>query len=180
LGDYGKAAARISGSPEVIAARCGKTDGKARKGGTMKTVVVGVDGSPGSVAALRTAVGEAQLRGCSLKVVSAWHVPVGAYQSGWVTMPISTGDYEQIGNAMLEKSLAAIEAEKDGVPVTPLVREGQPAEVLVEEAEGAELLVVGSRGLGGFRGLLLGSVSQQCAHHAHCPVLIVPAERAEA
>jgi nucleotide-binding universal stress UspA family protein len=142
----------------------------------MKTIVVGADGSPGSIAALRTALSEAHTRGCSLTVVSAWHVPAGAYQSGWVPMPISKEDYKQIGNAMLEKSLAAIEAEKDGVPITPLVREGQPAEVLVEEAEGAELLVVGSRGLGGFRGLLLGSVSQQCAHHAHCPVLIVPAE----
>jgi nucleotide-binding universal stress UspA family protein len=58
--------------------------------------------------------------------------------------------------------------------VERVVREGQPAEVLVEAAEDADLLVVGSRGLGGFRGLLLGSVGQQCAHHARCPVVIVP------
>jgi nucleotide-binding universal stress UspA family protein len=57
--------------------------------------------------------------------------------------------------------------------VTPILREGQAAEVLVAEAHDAELLVVGSRGLGGFRGLLLGSVGQQCSHHASCPVTIV-------
>jgi nucleotide-binding universal stress UspA family protein len=146
----------------------------------VKTIVVGVDGSPGSIAALRVALAEAQARDCSLKVVSAWHVPAAAYQSGWVPLPIDKQDYERIATAMLDKSLAAVAAELDGVPITPLAREGQPAEVLVEEAEGAELLVVGSRGLGGFRGLLLGSVSQQCAHHAHCPVLIVPAGRAAA
>ncbi len=67
-----------------------------------------------------------------------------------------------------------MDADKNGVPITSIAREGQAAEVLVTEAKGAELLVVGSRGLGGFRGLLLGSVSQQCAHHASCPVLIVP------
>jgi nucleotide-binding universal stress UspA family protein len=58
--------------------------------------------------------------------------------------------------------------------ISGVVREGQPAEVLVAESKDAELLVVGSRGLGGFRGLLLGSVGQQCAHHAACPVVIVP------
>ena len=58
--------------------------------------------------------------------------------------------------------------------------EGQAARVLVEAARGAELLVVGSRGLGGFRSLLLGSVGQQCAHHALCPVVIVRAERPRA
>jgi nucleotide-binding universal stress UspA family protein len=139
----------------------------------MNIIVVGVDGSPGSVAALRAALAEAQVRGSALKVVSAWHVPPAAYQSGWVPIPIDIEDYEQIGKGALEKSLAAVAAERNGVQITPIVREGQPADVLVAEAKDAELLVVGSRGLGGFKGLLLGSVSQQCAHHAGCPVLIV-------
>jgi len=65
-------------------------------------------------------------------------------------------------------------AATSGVSVTPILRKGQAAEVLVAEARGAEVLVVGSRGLGGFKGLLLGSVGQQCAHHATCPVVIVP------
>ena len=128
-----------------------------------------------SIAALHAALAEAHVRGAGLKVVSAWHVPPAAYQSGWVTLPIQKEDYEQIGKSALDKSLEAVAAERDGVPVTPIVREGQAAEVLVAEARGADLLVVGSRGLGGFKGLLLGSVSQQCAHHAGCPVLIVPA-----
>jgi nucleotide-binding universal stress UspA family protein len=61
-----------------------------------------------------------------------------------------------------------------GVTATPVLVEGQPADALCAEAEGAELLVVGSRGLGGFHGLLVGSVSQQCVHHAPCPVVVVP------
>jgi nucleotide-binding universal stress UspA family protein len=61
--------------------------------------------------------------------------------------------------------------------VTKVVREGSASHVLLEEAADADLLVVGSRGLGGFRGLLLGSVGQQCAHHAPCPLVIVPHRR---
>lgn len=57
-----------------------------------------------------------------------------------------------------------------------IVSEGTPAEVLVGSPERADMLVAGSRGLGGFRGLMLGSVGQQCAHHANCPVVVVPHE----
>jgi nucleotide-binding universal stress UspA family protein len=67
-----------------------------------------------------------------------------------------------------------VSAAASDVDVASVVRQGQAADVLLEEARGADLLVVGSRGLGGFTGLLLGSVSQQCAHHATCPVAIVP------
>jgi nucleotide-binding universal stress UspA family protein len=75
---------------------------------------------------------------------------------------------------VLDKSLEEAGADESGVEVTTVVRQGQAADAICEEAEGADLLVVGSRGYGGFRGLLLGSVSQQCAHFAPCPVLIVP------
>jgi nucleotide-binding universal stress UspA family protein len=77
----------------------------------------------------------------------------------------------------LERALADAGDRTAGVDVEPVVREGAPARVLLEEADDADLLVVGSRGLGGFRGLLLGSVSQQCSHHAPCPVVVVPHER---
>jgi nucleotide-binding universal stress UspA family protein len=86
-------------------------------------------------------------------------------------------DYAKIAETALEKSLEDAGAANSGVIVTKLLRQGQPADILCAEAKGADLLIVGSRGLGGFRGLLLGSVSQQCANHAPCPVVIIPHER---
>ena len=139
----------------------------------MNTIVVGVDGSKGSLAALRFALDEAHVRGSDVKAVSAWHIPTGVYQVGYVPGPIEKKDYQEPAKAMLVRSLEEVAGNVDGVTVTPVVREGQAADVLTDEARGADLLVVGSRGLGGFRGLLLGSVSQQCAHHASCPVAIV-------
>jgi nucleotide-binding universal stress UspA family protein len=140
----------------------------------MSTIVVGVDGSEASVKALRFALEEARIHGAELKAVSAWHVPVTAYESGWAPVSIDLSVYPKGAQAALDKSLEEAGAAESGVTVTTHVREGQAADVVCHEAEGAELLVVGSRGLGGFRGLLLGSVSQQCAHYAPCPVVIVP------
>jgi len=138
------------------------------------TIVVGVDGSEGSVRALEFALVEARARGAELKVVSAWDVPVSAYNTGWVPIAVDPVDFEQIAESALDRSLHEAGAAESGVSVTPILREGQAADVLVAEAHEAELLVVGSRGLGGFKGLLLGSVGQQCAHHTTCPVAIVP------
>jgi nucleotide-binding universal stress UspA family protein len=138
------------------------------------TIVVGVDGSEASVRALEFAIAEARLRGADVKAVNAWHIPASAYE-GWVPAAIDPLDFERIAQETLDKSLAKAGGADSGVSVTPLTREGQPADVLIAEAREADLLVVGSRGLGGFKGLLLGSVSQQCAQHASCPVTIVPA-----
>ena len=77
----------------------------------------------------------------------------------------------------LERALEIAGGLAAGVAMEPVVRLGAPAQVLLDEAQDADLLVVGTRGLGGFRGLLLGSVGQQCAHHAPCPLVIVPHER---
>ena len=140
----------------------------------MSTIVVGVDGSKGAVEALKFAINEARIRGADVKAVAAWEVPAAAYGSGWIPIPVDPSDYEKIGQDVLDQSLEEAGAAKADVKVTPVLREGQAADVLVAEAQGADLLVVGSRGLGGFKGLLLGSVSQQCAHHATCPVAIVP------
>lgn len=144
----------------------------------MGVIVVGVDHSDGAKAALRFAVGEAKLRQASLRVVHAW-------QLGYVAASFIPGSYPELGDeldALRDAAEAALEATlHEIVPATGAVEierrvvEGAPSAVLVDESRDAELLVVGSRGLGGFSGLLLGSVSQQCAHHAACPVVIVRA-----
>lgn len=144
----------------------------------MSGIVVGVDGSASARAALRFALVEARLRGDAVRAVAAWHVPIAAYGGALVPPdPALVADLEPQTRRTLDRALAEVADEAAGLELEPVVREGLPARVLLEEAEGADLLVVGSRGLGGFRGLLLGSVSQQCAHHAPCPVVIVPHER---
>ncbi len=138
----------------------------------MGTIVVGVDGSESSQQALRFAIAEARLRQASVKTVLAWALP---FSGGATTgmLPAQLADFQ----AEAEHSLDAAVVEAGGaedVALEQVVVEGSAGRALIEAAEGAELLVVGSRGRGGFKGLLLGSVSQQCAHHAPCPVVIVP------
>jgi nucleotide-binding universal stress UspA family protein len=140
----------------------------------MSTIVVGVDGSEGSTKALRFALDEAQQRGANLKVVGAWHIPAIVYEAGWVPANVDLEAYPKFSQEALDKALADADADVSGVEVTTVVHKGQAADVLCAEAKGADLLVVGSRGLGGFRGLMLGSVSQQCAQHTPCPLAIVP------
>jgi nucleotide-binding universal stress UspA family protein len=142
----------------------------------MSTIVVGVDGSDASLRALRFAIGEARIRGSDVKAVGVWHVPSYAYGTGMAPMGIDFPAYAESAQAQLEKSIAESDAPGSEVKVTAVVHQGQAADVLCKEAETADLLVVGARGRGGFRGLLLGSVSQACAHHATCPVVIVPNE----
>jgi len=139
-------------------------------------IVVGVDGSKCSHSALRFALEEARIRKARLRVVVVWHVPLAAYGAGWAPPPPRlTEDSEAAAKEVLEEALGAVKEDGGSVEIEPVVREGQPANVLVEASADAELLVVGSRGRGGFRELMLGSVSQQCAHHARCPVTIVRA-----
>jgi nucleotide-binding universal stress UspA family protein len=141
-------------------------------------IVVGVDGSESAQAALRFALDEARLRGASVRAVAVWHVPPGAYGGAFASPdPGLVADLEPGMRRALEDALKRAAGHAAGVDVEPVVREGAPARVLLEEADEAALLVLGSRGLGGFRGLLLGSVGQQCAHHAPCPVVIVPHHR---
>jgi nucleotide-binding universal stress UspA family protein len=138
----------------------------------MGAVVVGVDGSPGSLAALRFAADEARLRGAAVKAIFAWSVPVtGDISSG--LLPQLRADLAEEGAKALDEALGQIDAT--GLTIERVVEEGSAAHVLVEAAREAELLVVGSRGHGGFTGLLLGSTSRQCSHQASCPVVIVRA-----
>ena len=141
----------------------------------MGVIVVGVDQSTGAKAALRFALEEARLRETTLRVVHAWQYGyIGATGlEGW--LPAAGGELEDFrrgAEAALEQTLKDV-AVTNGVTIDRRVEQGAAAEILIEESQGADLLVVGSRGHGGFAQLLLGSVSQQCAHHAFCPVVIV-------
>lgn len=139
----------------------------------MSKIVVGVDGSAGSRAALRWAHEEAGLRHATLDVVTVWQFPMMTSLPAFGAMPPPddlSGDAE---NALLQTLMDEGIASTDEVPVTTVVAEGAAAPTLLEAAKDADLLVVGHRGHGGFTGLLLGSVSQQCATHAVCPVVIV-------
>lgn len=147
----------------------------------MGAIVVGVDNSDGAKAALRFALEEAKLRGARLRAVHAWHfASLGAPAIEASAQPmfgVEFADLQRSVEASLEATLHEAIPDSGGVDVERRVVEGTAAAALVQESRGADLLVVGSRGLGGFRGLLLGSVGQQVAHHAACPVVIVPHRR---
>jgi nucleotide-binding universal stress UspA family protein len=139
----------------------------------MATIVVGVDGSDGAQEALRVALEEAKLRGARLRVISAWHISTMAFGTGGLIPDINPTLFEESTNVALDAAIAALGEHAHGVEIERVVRRGQAAQVLVDEARGADLLFVGSRGHGGIAGLLLGSVSHQCAMYAPCPVVIV-------
>jgi nucleotide-binding universal stress UspA family protein len=132
--------------------------------------VVGIDGSECSVAALRWAAQQAHLTGSSLEVVMSWEWP-NSYGFGYV-IP-DNFDPESDAHKMLDDAVEKIRGAFPDVKVQPVVVEGHPALTLVEAAREADILVVGSRGHGEFSGMLLGSVSEYCSHHASCPVTIV-------
>ena len=141
------------------------------------TIVVGVDGSEESKQALRWALGEARLRGARVVALRAWIYP--ALAAGGL-IPVTTDLLEQLTQNETKELAATVEevaAGETDVQVDQVVVEDAPARALVAASQDADLLVVGTRGHGGFTGLVLGSVSQQCAHHASCPVVIVPPPR---
>jgi nucleotide-binding universal stress UspA family protein len=139
------------------------------------TIVVGVDGSDGGAAALEFAAEEAALRKVSLRVVSAWEMPIAAYGTG-AAPPLDPATLEAFRNRaeqIADEAAATVRRLHPSVEVEALCGAGQAADVLLAQAADAELIVVGRRGLGGFRSLLLGSVSQQVVHHASCPVVVL-------
>jgi nucleotide-binding universal stress UspA family protein len=141
-------------------------------------IVVGVDGSSSSKAALAWAVEQAGLTGSSVEAVIAWHYPVMV--GGIPFAPIGvidSPDYGDFAGQVLSDVIGATVDPDGPVTVSSVVREGSAAQVLLEAANGAEMLVVGSRGHGGFAEALLGSVSQACVHHAACPVVIIRAAK---
>ena len=132
-------------------------------------IVVGVDGSGQSQLALSWAVRIAEITGATIDAVTAWHFPMN---SGWGYTP-DGWDPEADATKCLTDSIDDAFGTERPAGLRLLVREGLPAKVLLDESRGATMLIVGSRGHGGFSGLLLGSVSASCAEHATCPVLVV-------
>lgn len=145
----------------------------------MSGIVVGVDDSPSSIQALRWAIEEARCRDTTLRVVSAWEFPFAPATN---TPSAVRADDDPLPHVpSLQQSaldeLAAAVTDAGGDPKDPAVSmhvvHGSPVRVLLDAAKDADLLVVGSRGRGGFAGLLLGSVSHECAQRAACPVVVV-------
>lgn len=136
-------------------------------------VAVGIDGSGGSLAALRYAVAEATRRNAKLLVVTAY-IPQEKLIAYDVAMVINASDLEA---SALAEAQCAVDTTLAGNPAPPEVEiravGAAPAKALIEAARGADLLVVGHRGLGGFASMLLGSVALACALHAPCPVTVV-------
>lgn len=133
---------------------------------TNSRIVVGVDGSPASVSALRWAARQAELTGSTIDATISWGYPM-QYGSELLYEGIDWG-------SLAHSTLATAIAEADLVmEINSVVVEGHPAQVLVAASADADLLVVGSRGRGGFAGLFLGSVSHYVTAHASCPVLVV-------
>jgi nucleotide-binding universal stress UspA family protein len=141
------------------------------------TVVVGTDGSEGSLAAVRVAAEEARLRQGELVVICAWHPPVvGSIPAYGVGAPVADTLAEL--RQALEDTLAVEGLGPDAdLEVRAVVVQDNAARALLDAAAEADLVVVGTRGHGGFAGLVLGSVSHQVVSHAPCPVMVVPSHR---
>lgn len=139
-------------------------------------VVVGVDGSEGSWAALRWAIDEAGRRGARLAVVHGWATPYPLPPGGVAVAPLHESDFRgrslQLLHEMVDGTVARAERRPAEVELLPVDEPAAPA--VLQRAKGAELIVVGGRGRGGIKGLLLGSVSQQVVHHAPCAVVVIP------
>jgi Universal stress protein UspA and related nucleotide-binding proteins len=138
----------------------------------MERIIVGVDGSDSSRQALQWAVREARIREAELEVVMAWRPPfVSGYP--YAGIPFDPSEFERGARRSLDELVDAMDVT--GIPkVERKLTLGDAAVTLLDAAKDADLLVVGSRGRGGFTGLLLGSVSHHLAHHSPCPLVVVP------
>ncbi|MGX4733420.1 universal stress protein [Kitasatospora griseola] len=133
-----------------------------------RRIVVGVDGSASSRAALRWAARQAAAVGATVEAITTWEYPAAF---GW-SVPVVDADIAASAAKTLAETVAQ-EAAEHGVEIRERVESGNAAQILLEAAEGAELLVLGNRGHHGFAKALLGSVSQHCVQHASCPVVVV-------
>lgn len=135
----------------------------------VRKIVVGIDGSDGSVKALDWAIGDAVRSPASLELVTAWVFPMAL---GYVFAK-SPDEVQHQLQLIADGSVSHVAAVAPGISVSSILREAEAGPTLVDCSNGADLLVVGSRGHGGLREVLLGSVGTYCARHAHCPTVIV-------
>ena len=133
-------------------------------------IIVGVDGSPASIDAIKWAAGQASLTGGTLVAVTAWSIPASY---GVAFGGEDAVDWKQNAQQALDEALAEALGADGSTNVEKVVDQGHPSYVIVGASKGADLVVVGSRGHGGFTGMLLGSVSQHVVAHAECPVVVV-------
>lgn len=139
-------------------------------------VVVGIDASQAARVALQWAVDEAAVRNARLSVVHAWSVPYVVALGGLAIPPIDPEEVSEQSQRLLHELTDAVMsgARRKPTDLELLSVEEPPAQALLHRAKDVGMLVVGSRGAGGFAELVLGSVSQQCLHHATCAVVVVP------
>ncbi|MCD0484499.1 universal stress protein [Streptacidiphilus sp. ASG 303] len=144
--------------------------GQGQEARGRRRIVVGVDGSPPSRAALRWAADQAALTGAVVEAVTGWEfTPV----YGW-SVPSLDPELAAAAEQTLTESVREVLGPEPAVEVHRCTASGNAAQVLLDRAHGADLLVLGNRGHGGFAGALLGSVTQHCVHHADCPVVVIP------
>jgi nucleotide-binding universal stress UspA family protein len=144
-------------------------DDDVEQGRNRGRIVVGVDGSDSSRAALAWSVRQAALTGATVDAVIAWHIPA-TYGYG---MPPAMPDLETVAGKAVQEAVTGAAGLAPGVEIRPVIVQDNPARALLDAAKDADLLVVGSRGHAGFTEALLGSVGQHCVHHARCPVVVV-------
>ena len=181
LGSVSQQCLHHAPGPVAIVRTPGGTDDGGEETGAGERLVVGIDGSASSRAAARWAVTEGRLRAATVRAVHAWEVPM-IYGPVGVTFPYDTASLETSARDLLDEVIAEAIAVTGGDPVDVerIVSAGGSAATILEAAEGADLVVIGRRGHGGFQRLLLGSVSENVARHAPCPVVVMPPARDDA
>ncbi len=135
-----------------------------------EVVIVGVDGTPSSVNALRWAARQAELTGATLRVVTTWAFPATV---GWTPPYPEDFDPEADARNLQKETVAEALGDNPKIPIDLVIVEGHASATLIEMSHEASLLVVGCRGHGAVTGLLVGSVSEHVVCHAACPVVVV-------
>lgn len=139
-----------------------------------KKIVVGIDGSPASLKAVLWAAHEAKLRNSEIEILHSWSMPFVVDPMAMMPMMFPVEEMVTSANKIVAAATEIVAGIDPKIRVVTRVERGAASEHLITAGKLADLLVVGSRGHGGFAGLLLGSVAQQVANHAPCPVVIVP------